>query len=46
MWLVARTGRRLSHVRLSRKWKASKRTKRVKRLSLSEALQLGLVAAE
>jgi hypothetical protein len=45
-WLQARTGRKLSHVRLSRKWKASKRVKLIKRLSLSEALHLGLVAAE
>jgi hypothetical protein len=43
-WLHARTGRKLSHVRLSRKYKSSKRSKLVKRLSLSEALHLGLVA--
>jgi len=44
-WLHARTGRKLSHVRLSRRYKTSKRAKLVKRLSLSEALHLGLVAS-
>jgi hypothetical protein len=43
-WLHARTGRRLSHVRLSRRYKSSKRAKLVKRLTLSQAQSLGIVA--
>jgi hypothetical protein len=43
-WLHAKTGRRLSHVRLSKKYKASKRVKLAKRLTLSEAQSLGIVA--